>query len=86
MRHAAVLGSIMLAALCGAASAAEVEVKMLNRVAAGVMVFEPAYVRVQPGDSVKFVATDKGHNAKSIDGMLPTAPPPSRASWARTPP
>jgi pseudoazurin len=76
MRHAALLGSVMLAALCGAASAAEVEVKMLNKGAAGVMVFEPAYVRVQPGDSVKFVATDKGHNAESIDGMLPDGAAP----------
>src|SRR4051812_26086412 len=58
-------------AFCAAASAAEVEVKLLNKGAAGVMVFEPAYVQIQPGDSVKFVSTDKGHNAESIDGMLP---------------
>ena len=28
-----------------------------------VMVFEPAFVKIAPGDTVKFVATDKGHNA-----------------------
>ena len=28
-------------------------------------------VRIAPGDSVKFVATDKGHNVEDIDGMLP---------------
>ena len=43
--------------------AAEVEVKMLNKGTEGAMVFEPALVKVEPGDTVKFVATDKGHNA-----------------------
>ncbi|MFU8881535.1 MAG: pseudoazurin [Rhodobacterales bacterium] len=35
------------------------------------MLFKPGVLRVQPGDSVKFVATDRGHNAQSIDGMIP---------------
>ena len=35
------------------------------------MVFEPAFVKIAPGDTVKFVSTDKGHNAESIKGMLP---------------
>ncbi len=58
-------------AVAGGATAAEVEVKMLNRGAEGVMVFEPALVKVEPGVTVKFVATDKGHNAETIKGMLP---------------
>lgn len=58
-------------AMAGGATAAEVEVKMLNRGAEGVMVFEPALIKVEPGDTVKFVATDKGHNAETIKGMLP---------------
>jgi pseudoazurin len=53
------------------ASAAEIEVKMLNKGAAGMMVFEPALVRIAPGDTVRFVPTDKGHDAASIEGMLP---------------
>ena len=55
----------------GAAEAAEFKVKMLNRGEAGMMVFEPAYLEVAPGDTVTFVPTDKGHNAESIDGMTP---------------
>ena len=55
----------------GVAMAAEVEVKMLNKGAEGLMVFEPALVKIEPGDTVKFVATDKGHNAESIKGMFP---------------
>jgi pseudoazurin len=55
----------------GMAVAAEVEVKMLNKGAEGAMVFEPALVKIEPGDTVKFVSTDKGHNAESIKGMFP---------------
>ena len=35
------------------------------------MLFKPAILRVQPGDTVKFLATERGHNAQSIDGMTP---------------
>ena len=48
------------------------EVLMLNRGESGVMVFEPALLRISPGDTVKFVAADNGHNSESIDGMTPT--------------
>jgi pseudoazurin len=47
------------------------EVQMLNRGEAGTMVFEPAQLRVAPGDTVRFVAADGGHNAETIDGMIP---------------
>jgi pseudoazurin len=72
MKHAAVLGAllIMLGA-AGKAQAVEVQVKMLNKGTEGAMVFEPAYVQIQPGDTVKFIAADKGHNAESIDTMMP---------------
>ena len=53
------------------ASAAEHEIKMLNRGEAGIMVFEPAFLEVAPGDTVHFRAVDKGHNAASIEGMVP---------------
>jgi pseudoazurin len=60
-----------LTTMAGSAFAAEVEVKMLNRGTVGVMVFEPALVKVALGDTVKFIATDKGHNVETIKGMLP---------------
>ena len=56
----------------GAAYAAEVEVKLLNKGADGTpMVFEPSFIKIAPGDTVKFLSTDKGHNAETIKGMLP---------------
>src|SRR5215216_6997084 len=63
-------------AMAGGANGAEVEVKLLNKGADGVMVFEPAFVKIAPGDTVKFVSTDKGHNAESIKGMLPEGAAP----------
>ena len=62
-------GALTLAA--GAGWAETHEVKMLNKGEAGAMVFEPAYVKAAPGDVVKFIPTDKGHNVESIEGMLP---------------
>ena len=53
------------------ALAADFEVHMLNKGAAGTMVFEPAFVQVQPGDTVTFIPTDKGHNVETIKDMLP---------------
>ncbi len=66
------LGTItVLLAACSAANAAEFEVKMLNKGEAGAMVFEPAVVNAAPGDTVRFVPTDKSHNVEAIKGMLP---------------
>ncbi len=47
------------------------EIKMLNKGEAGVMVFEPAFVKAAPGDVIHFLPADKGHNVESIEGMLP---------------
>lgn len=54
-----------------AASAANFEVRLLNKGTDGAMVFEPAFVKAAVGDTVTFIATDKGHNVEGIEGMLP---------------
>ncbi len=46
--------------------AAEHEIKMLNNGADGIMVFEPAFLKVEVGDTVKFLSTDVGHNTVSF--------------------
>ena len=72
MRKVIMLGTLVATlGFAGAVGASEVEVKMLNKGTEGVMVFEPALVKINPGDTVKFVAADKGHNVEVIDGMLP---------------
>ena len=67
--HATAL--IALALLPANAMAATIEVLMLNRGAEGSMVFEPAFIEADVGDTIYFIATDKGHNVESIKGMLP---------------
>ena len=57
--------------LAGAVNAETIEVRMLNKGEAGTMVFEPAFVKAELGDTINFVSVDKGHNAESIKGMLP---------------
>lgn len=84
MRTTMLVTIAALAALAGSAGAAEVEVKMLNRGAEGVMIFEPAMVKIAPGDTVKFVATDKGHNAETIKGMLPADATPFAGKSSET--
>lgn len=64
-------GAAVSLMMAGASWAATHEVKMLNKGEAGVMVFEPAFIKAEVGDTVVFLPTDKGHNAETIKGMLP---------------
>lgn len=71
------LGLALTLGLFGSsAMAAEVTVQMLNKGAKGPMVFEPDLVKIAPGDTVHFVATDKSHDVESIKGMLPDGAEP----------
>ena len=65
------------------ASAAEHEIKMLNKGEAGIMVFEPAFLEIAPGDTVHFRTVDKGHNAASIDGMMPDGAAPWKGGLSK---
>ena len=71
MKRLMMLAAAAVVAMAGAAGAAEHEVKMLNKGEKGAMVFEPDFLKVELGDTVKFVVVDKGHDAQSIKGMLP---------------
>lgn len=64
---------LALASLLSSAAFAETfEVQMLNKGSDGErMVFEPAFIQAMPGDTIKFVAADKGHNAEVNTDMMP---------------
>ena len=64
-----IAGSLVI--LSGAALAESHEVQMLNTGSDGMMVFEPAVLSINPGDSVTFKATNPGHNSESMAGMVP---------------
>jgi len=69
----AALAGAAIIGLSAAAAASEVHVvEMLNRSADGEnMVFRPAITFVEPGDTVRFVSTNPGHNSETIDGAIP---------------
>jgi pseudoazurin len=66
-----VLGLAFLAASLSAANAEMHMVKMLNRGAAGPMVYEPDFLHIKPGDTVKFLNASASHNAATMEGMIP---------------
>lgn len=47
------------------------EVLMLNTGASGPMPFEPDYLAIEPGDSLRFIPQDRGHNVGTIKGFIP---------------
>ncbi len=60
-----------------AAMAADHQVQMLNKDSEGrAMQFEPAFLKIAPGDTVTFVATSKGHNSESILDIMPEGATP----------
>ena len=64
-------------------SAEAYTVKMLNQGATGVMVFEPAFLKVNVGDTVTFESTDAAHNSASIPGMIPSGASPWNGQLSR---
>ncbi len=51
--------------------AEEHEIKMLNFSESGPMVFEPGFLRIEPGDTVIFKPVDLAHNTETISTMIP---------------
>jgi pseudoazurin len=66
----------VLSIFASAAAAESHTVEMLNRGEAGVMVFEPAFLQAQPGDTITFVPVDRSHNSAVIKGLLPEGAEP----------
>ena len=70
---------LLAASLClvsGLSWAAEHTVHMKNRGEGGSMVFEPAVLHVNVGDTVHFVPSKPAHNSASVDGLLPEGATP----------
>ncbi|WIY52233.1 pseudoazurin [Devosia sp. YIM 151766] len=48
------------------------QVQMLNKDSTGrTMQFEPAFIKIAPGDTITFVPTDKTHNSEALPGLIP---------------
>lgn len=73
MRLSGLTTALAAAALLATpALAADHQVKMLNHDSQNMSTqFEPAFLKIAPGDTVTFVAADKGHDSESLDGGIP---------------
>ncbi|MCT8997560.1 pseudoazurin [Chelativorans intermedius] len=71
MKKTLLAAACVLLVTAGAANAEEHVIEMLNKGEKGTMVFVPDRIRAAPGDTLRFVAADKGHNAETIKGMVP---------------
>lgn len=55
------------------------EVLMKNRNDSGTMVYEPDFLTVAPGDTIKFIPEDRSHNVEAIKDMLPEGAEPFKS-------
>lgn len=70
----------LIAALAAGPAFAEIhEVRMYNRNERGPMLYEPDFLQIQPGDSVRFIPTQPSHNAATIDDMIPEGAEPFKS-------
>ena len=66
------LSAALIIVSSAAAFAETIEIQMLNVNEAGdKMVFSQELIRAELGDVIKFVPTDKSHNAQSVKNALP---------------
>lgn len=61
-----ITSTLLVSLLSFSAIAAEHKVEMKNNGEDGMMVFEPGYLKVDPGDTVEFVSVDPTHNSTSV--------------------
>ena len=76
MRISSITLLLTSALLCTSVLAQTHEVKMLTRSATAGMVYEPDYLQIAPGDTVKFIPTQSSHNAATLPGLLPEGAQP----------
>ena len=73
MKFFSLVAAVGLATMCASpVFAADHEVRMVNKDSEGrTMQFEPAFLKIAPGDTVTFIADNPGHNSESIEGAIP---------------
>ena len=62
---------LLLSLWSGLAVAADTTIEMLNKLDNEYMVFAKKIVYIDPGDTVFWKATDKGHNVEFVKGAVP---------------
>lgn len=70
--RSSILSAVLFVVSAVPTLAATIEIEMLNKNEAGErMIFSQELIRAEIGDVVRFVPTDKSHNAQSLRNALP---------------
>ena len=80
------IASVFVAAwmvLVSAAFGEEFKVQELNHGPNGFFMFDPELVHINSGDTVHFVAVDKGHEVHSVPSMIPAKGQPFSANLSQ---
>ena len=78
------VGAAFLVCAAAPALAANFEVHMLNKGANGdAMVFEPSLTKIAAGDTITFIPTDKGHDAQSVEKLIPEGAEPFKGKMGQ---
>jgi pseudoazurin len=87
LKHFAIAAATVALMACSVpltAQAADHEVKMLNKGSNGdTHVFEPAFLKIAPNDTVTFTPVSKGHDSQSIDGAIPDGAQPWKGGMSK---
>ena len=73
MKRFGYLWAALILVLPAAADAADMTIQMLNKDPGSTErnIYSPALVQIEPGETVKWVATDLGHNVEFVRGAFP---------------
>ncbi|MBT5649558.1 MAG: pseudoazurin [Rhodospirillaceae bacterium] len=66
-------------------NAADKSIEMLNKDPGSKErnIYSPALVQIEPGDTVTWVATDRGHNVEFVRGAIPKGVKPFRSALSK---
>ena len=81
--RALLMGAAVVMATPPAVHAAEFTVNTLNMSPKGMFQFDPSFLSIKPGDTVHFVAKDRGHDVVSIPGMIPDGAQPFKGEISK---
>lgn len=82
MKLFGLLSAAVIVAMSTSVNAEDTTIQMLNKdpSSKGRNIFSPALVQIEPGETVTWVATDRGHNVEFVRGAFPDGVSPLRSA------
>ena len=77
--------AILFLVLPASVNASDMTIQMLNKDIGSKKrnIFSPALIQIELGDTVKWVATDRGHNVEFVRGAVPEGVKPFRSALGK---